>query len=311
VVRELISVVLPTYNRAATLGRAVRSVLAQTWGNLELIVVDDASTDGTQSLLDQISDPRLRILRNQENHGVSHSRNRGVAEARGDWIAFQDSDDEWRLDKLEKQVGAISDDVVLVLCGNLYINELGMSFLGVSRPESIVDATTQSLLRIPGAPTWLVRKSAFVTAGQFDPRLDCFEDWELALRLRMQGRVLMVNEPLLICERTTGSLFSTESRFVSNLRLILERHGHCLRQYPRAWAYYCNLMGQTLCQFEGCQKGRAWFYDAIRASPFSLRSWCNILMSFMGSAAFRQYVRAARSLRTCSVQSLRQPLYAA
>ena len=105
--RPLISVIMPTYNRAHTLPRAIRSVLAQTWENLELIIADDASADNTRQLVLAIPDRRLKYVRNEINRGAAAARNLGLSHARGEYIAFQDSDDEWLLDKLTIQMEAL------------------------------------------------------------------------------------------------------------------------------------------------------------------------------------------------------------
>ncbi len=102
----LVSVILPTYNRASLLVEAMESVLRQTYPHLELIVVDDGSTDDTAQQVHRFADPRIRYLRLDANRGVSHARNRGLQEARGELIAFQDSDDLWAPDKLARQVRA-------------------------------------------------------------------------------------------------------------------------------------------------------------------------------------------------------------
>ncbi|MGB3624622.1 MAG: glycosyltransferase family 2 protein, partial [Henriciella sp.] len=103
---SLVSVVIPTYNRARTLRRAVESVLRQSYTNLELIVVDDASTDDTKAVLSSINDPRMRVITYEFNRGCAAARNIGARDARGEYLAFQDSDDEWLADKLSKQVAA-------------------------------------------------------------------------------------------------------------------------------------------------------------------------------------------------------------
>jgi len=101
-----VSVVIPTYNRAAKVPRGIESVLAQTFSDLEVIVVDDGSTDGTGNILGEAFGNRIRYCP-QANQGASAARNKGIAEARGDWIAFLDSDDEWEKDKLQWQFKAL------------------------------------------------------------------------------------------------------------------------------------------------------------------------------------------------------------
>lgn len=100
----LVSVIIPTYNRAHTLPASIDSVLCQTYDNLEVIVVDDGSTDGTEIFVRGLADSRVRYIKNSGNHGPAAARNLGVRRAEGEYVAFQDSDDEWRPDKLEKQM---------------------------------------------------------------------------------------------------------------------------------------------------------------------------------------------------------------
>ena len=104
-----ISIIIPTYNRAQYVVRAVRSALEQTYQNVEVIVVDDGSIDDTQLSLATLSDPRLRIIK-QDNGGVSAARNTGIAAALGEWVAFLDDDDSWMPNKLECQLHYMQTD---------------------------------------------------------------------------------------------------------------------------------------------------------------------------------------------------------
>ena len=99
-----VSIILPTYNRAALLPRSIESVLGQTYGDFELIVVDDGSQDDSAAVVARFADKRIHYLRLARNGGVSAARNAGLAEAAGKYIAFQDSDDEWMAEKLERQM---------------------------------------------------------------------------------------------------------------------------------------------------------------------------------------------------------------
>ena len=117
-----VSVVLPAYNRAGAIRGAVESVLRQSFTNFELIVVDDCSTDATAAEVAEIADPRVRLIRHAENRGASAARNTGIREARGPWVAFQDSDDEWLPLKLEKQMARLmapGAEYVAAYCGML------------------------------------------------------------------------------------------------------------------------------------------------------------------------------------------------
>ncbi|MGH8461590.1 MAG: glycosyltransferase family 2 protein [Stenotrophobium sp.] len=307
-----VSVVLPTYNRADTLGRAIQSVLAQSYADLELIVVDDASTDATPQVVAGFRDPRVRYLPSRERLGVSRARNLGIGNSSGELIAFQDSDDEWRVEKLAKQVqvfAAHPSGVSLVLCGDLFVNCYPLSFTGVDSAEAVVDVTEMTVLRLPPAPCWLVPRERLIQAGCFDVQINCYEDWELALRLSESGRILMVNEPLTLRQRTPNSLASTEQNFIPNLKRILDRHGERLRAHPVAWVMYCNVIGQTECQYGSAREGRIWFRKALAAKPLAVRTWANLACSWFGRRVFSTYVRVARDWRSRYSAQVRPPLY--
>ena len=101
---ELVSIIMPSYNTANYIKASIQSVLAQSYSDWELIIVDDCSTDETDAVVGGVQDDRIRYLKNEENKGAAVSRNRALREARGKWIAFLDSDDLWEIDKLEKQI---------------------------------------------------------------------------------------------------------------------------------------------------------------------------------------------------------------
>ena len=124
---SLISVVVPAWRAEKTLAAALDSVLAQTWREIEVLVVDDASPDGTLALAESYAarDPRVRVIAQKENGGVSRARNRGVREARGEWIAFLDSDDLWMPEKLERQMALAAQhpEAGLFFTGSAFISE--------------------------------------------------------------------------------------------------------------------------------------------------------------------------------------------
>lgn len=296
-----VSVVLPTYNRMKSLTGAIQSVLSQTFASLELIVVDDGSTDGTRELVTGFQDSRIRYIPSGGRIGVSRARNLGIREARGELVAFQDSDDEWRVEKLAKQVRAFDDggdNVSLVVCGDLFVNYYAMSYLGVASDQAVVDVTPLAVYRLPPAPCWLVSRNALAAVGSFNEAIYCYEDWELALRLSDNARILMVNEPLTLRHRTPNSLASTETNFIPNLKRILEIHSARLQAHPSAWAMYCNVLGQTECQYGSSTEGRKWFRKALAKRPFSIRTWLNLFCSCLGAKVFSAYVQIGRHWRS-------------
>ena len=192
-----VSVLLPTFNRAAYLDASVQSVLAQTLRDLELVVIDDGSTDDTAALLARVGDPRLRVVR-QPNAGCASALNAGLAVARGRYVARNDSDDVWYPDLLAALVPRLEADPAL---GFVYARCDGMHADG--RPSS---ATRGGPLRDPSdalasllyadytaSIATVYRRSCIDRVGRFDAALDTSEDWDLAVRVARRFPVAFVD----------------------------------------------------------------------------------------------------------------------
>lgn len=234
-----VSVVIPAYNAERWIRDSVTSVLAQTWTDLECIVVDDGSTDGTAAALATFEgDERLRCIRKENRRTVSDARNAGIAEAKGRFIAFLDADDVWRPTKLERQLPLFDDDdVVLVYCGYA-IADVDL------RPGTVIapPATEETLERwlllegngIAPSSTGVLRADAARRAGPFELELSVSEDLDFATRVAALGRIAMVPE-CLVLYRCHGSQGHTDlARFEHDMRWILDdRFG---RSGSRDWA---------------------------------------------------------------------------
>ncbi len=218
----LISVILPTRNRAKQVKLAVLSVLAQTEGNLELIVVDDGSTDDTLSVLAEIRDSRLRVVC-QEHGGACRARNKGVTLSRGRYVAFQDSDDIWHRDKLAVQLRCLRETgAAVVFCplmerrpdGGIYLFP-SRSGEGLIRPEdSLLGAGTQTLLGL---------REAFL-AFPFDPDLPRLQEFEMLYRLRKRHAVYYLDRPLVDYRPDGDSISASPEKLIRAIRLLREKH---------------------------------------------------------------------------------------
>jgi glycosyltransferase involved in cell wall biosynthesis len=217
-----VSVVIPTYNRATTVPRAIESVLAQTVTDLEVIVVDDGSSDDTGKVLGQRFGDRIRYYP-QVNQGASVARNRGVEQARGEWIAFLDSDDLWEKEKLEWQFKALEQ--FGPQCGGCYTDvqffnhsETRTMFQLVEhefRHEGTMGAKPDVLERLvrPGGSGMVVCLSSLVAradwvrkTGGFDPELLYSQDSEFMFRLAMLTGFCYVNLPLVRFDRSPAEI---------------------------------------------------------------------------------------------------------
>ena len=212
----LVSVIIPTYNRKHTLKRCVDSVLAQTYRNFEIIIVDDCSTDGTMEFVEEtygdISEIPIVYVRNDSNMGAAASRNTGVAYAQGEYIAFHDSDDEWLPEKLEKQMRhfARCNQEVGAVYSMFYMNGKDSCLYP---PENLELACKSgyifyTLLLNPliGMITLLVKKSVFLEVGGFNEQLNSLEDYELTIRIAQNYAVMLDENALAVAYESENSV---------------------------------------------------------------------------------------------------------
>jgi glycosyltransferase involved in cell wall biosynthesis len=198
--KPLVSVVIPTYNRLHTINRAVQSVISQTYGNLEIIIVDDGSLDNTGSFIKNINDNRIIYIRHDFNKGVSAARNSGIKISKGDYIAFLDSDDEWMPEKTAIQLGGLlkNNSNIIAGCTGHYKKNNSQS-LKFQPPNNIFWfkwLLFQCLLS-PGS-TLMASRKAFEEAGYFDEKLTRFEDWDWLIRYTENFPFIPIREPLAV-----------------------------------------------------------------------------------------------------------------
>ena len=218
-----ISVIIPTYNRCERTRSCLESVLGQTFGNFEVMVVDDGSTDSTCDMIAASHDARIRYVR-QDNAGPSAARNRALDLAQGDWVAFLDSDDTWEPEKLRVQMNLVEQTP-----------EVGFVFCDCHWVEGNGARSATRFGRLPGLYSWPGRREGtFFVAGEsvflsllaespihtsgtmirkrllqedrFDRRLVPAEDWEFWLRISRKTRVAYVDQPLVIIHRHDGNI---------------------------------------------------------------------------------------------------------
>lgn len=233
-----VAVIIPTYNRAHVIGRALRSVLNQTFKNLEVIVVDDGSTDDTQKLVESFVDPRVRYLRCEANQGATAARNLGIKNTSAEFIAFQDSDDEWLCEKLEKQMAVFAqagDNIGVVYCGFFRVDGKKAAYYPSDAVLKKTGNVLESLLRGNFVTTQaaVVRRECFRSSGMFDERLPRYQDWELFIRLAKHYEFICVDEPLLLAYYSPVSITASERSLPVALRMILEKHQDVYSQNRR------------------------------------------------------------------------------
>lgn len=216
---NLVSIIMPAYNSAGTIREAILSAMSQSHENIELIIVDDGSTDETSSICQRYAEGDKRIkLVSQGRRGVSTARNTGVKAAKGEFIAFFDSDDLWEREKIELQLDVArnhSDAVVLTELIRFSGDRDSRRFFGIASPPPYVskDQYIRTVLNLNNRDmvsltTALLRKSHLEAAGLYDEKLRTSEDWDLWIRLAFRCQFMNIDKPLYFYRKYQGSLTS-------------------------------------------------------------------------------------------------------
>ena len=226
----MVSVIIPAYNRENTIERAVMSVLNQTYKDLELIVVDDCSKDNTVEVLKSIEDDRLKIIELEKNSGACVARNVGIENAQGDYIAFQDSDDEWLLDKLEKQMAIFEKEKVdLVFCAFNRFG-LGEDLTYPKFPEGIVERKVLLEDSRISTQTLIGKKECFENI-KFDPEMPRLQDYDITIRLSKKYRIYFVNQPLVNMYVQNDSISKNNDKLLKAESMILSKYKDDVEKY--------------------------------------------------------------------------------
>lgn len=229
----MVSVIIPTYNRADKIRRSIESVLGQSYQDFEIIVVDDASTDDTCHVVKGINDSRIRYLKSDRKIGANGARNIGIQNAKGAYIAFQDSDDVWRKDKLKKQMDMFREreDLAIVYSRYLlhYANGETVFVPDKAHPNELLQEKlmyTLAKYNVVGTPTMVVKKECFSTYGLFDVELERSQDWEINIKFVQHYRYGFLDEALLDAYFSKNSITNTVRNIWNSVSVIVKKHQH-------------------------------------------------------------------------------------
>jgi len=221
-----VSVVIPTRNRRTLLARALRTVLAQHDVNLEVVVVDEASEDGTADLVRGLSDPRVELVRHDAPKGVAAARNSGLARARAPWVAFLDDDDLWAPTKLALQLQAAANvEAGWVCVGSVVVDEALRIVSGTRPPPSHELPEILSFNLVPGVGSGpMVRTELARSVGGFDTGLSILADWDMWIRLFLRTPPAFVYHPLVGYLRHHRSMSHLNQGFPDEFDRMAAKH---------------------------------------------------------------------------------------
>jgi len=291
-----VSIVIPTYNRAELVERAVRSVLAQTYANLDIIIVDDGSTDGTleRIVLLQRTDRRIRPIRHEANRGAQAARNTGIKAAIGEYIAFLDSDNEWLPQKIEKQLALFTSQP----------SSPGVVYCGFTRFNSAQELTHEYIPEYRGyvypivLRNWLTDTSTIVVRREFlaliqglNETLRAYHEWDLCIRLARECDFDFMPECLTIYHEHTQSSIS------KNLLVDAQGYQQVVEFYKEDIVRECGVKvlsshylktGRLFIQAEQFDLARDYFRKSIQKDPLNTIAMLHYCATCLGSHIYKK-----------------------
>jgi glycosyltransferase involved in cell wall biosynthesis len=271
---EMVSVVLPTHNRPERLARAIGSALGQTYGNLEVIVVDDASRTDNRPIVDGFDDPRLRYIRLDQNQGAPGARNLGIMEATGKYVAFLDDDDEWLPDKLELQVADLKRKegrFKVSYCIREFYDDDEKVVVGHSKTGwdgNHLQAFITGFI-VPSTSCVVADKGCLDEVGGFRRDLPRLQDRELWLRLSEQYDFAFVDRVLVRMHLHGGGRISDDlPALLKSFAIMYEAHRRLLWKNPRSLGLFFLNWGYESQKAGDRSSARKLFMKSIVAFPF-------------------------------------------
>ena len=285
------SVILPTYNRSDLLGRAIRSVLAQTFQDFELLIVDDASPDNTQEIVQAFEDERIVYIRREQNGGPSATRNTGIKQAQGKYISFLDDDDEYLpelLSEVYQKFEAMPESIGFIGCGIQVVEyQSGKeTFLRNQIPTKPTTSNQEELYlscleRLPFGTGWgmTIRPACFDTIGLFDTELKTDVDRDLILRLVRHFNYDVIEKALVKIYRHKGPKVTTYGLAkAKSYEKLIEKNFLALSSNRQLWAEWHYKTGWLYYHSGKIKLGRQFMLTGLRRCPYHLKSWFGLAL---------------------------------
>lgn len=278
----IVSIITPSYNRAHLIRRAIHSVLAQTYQDWELWIVDDHSADDTERVVKAFSDQRIHYLRHEANCGASAARNTGIKASRGKYVAFLDSDDEWMPSKLEKQLALFqtgSTHLGLVYSACVRIQDGKESAWRPSLRGFVYDKIMQGTFDL--GILFVVSRAALDFAGGFDESLPALEDYDLFLRISQKYEADFIEDVTVIVHQASGEdrLSNNLKRQILSFEVLLQKHFRDLERNRRTLAMWLAKAGGLCCLCGEIKKERWYYTRSLKAWPFQLKPLLHVVLS--------------------------------
>lgn len=285
--KPLISIIIPTYNRAHVLQRAIDSVIKQSFKNIEIIVVDDGSTDDTKECLTRFTDTKISYY-HQTNGGVCRARNYGVSKAKGEYLVFLDSDDELKPDYLKDVNNALVEDADIVFVGvDLF---RGGKLLKVIKSSAPYGKHSQQGLYLAGS--FVVKRAIFLEAGGYDELLTYGENTELAIRLSslLKKKRFIVVSLLNVFQEQEGRTSNSYTNIINSNEYLLKKHVHYYTANPHPKWLYHNILALAYAKTNRLELAQGHLVQAMKTYPWRMKAYLRYLVisiPFLKKLAYR------------------------
>lgn len=273
-----VSVVIPVYNRERLIGRAIQSVLDQTFQDFELIVIDDHSSDNTLRTLENIRDRRIRVFSHKRNLGAQAARNTGIRNSKGRWISFLDSDDLYLVNSIAIRLDCARKENVKIVHSEGLVIDKGDSKPKWRRIPKMKGDIYRELLCRPGPAyqTLLVAHDALEAIGPLDETLPAYQEWETCLRLAKSFRFGFVEEPTYLYNRQEAiSISKSANNSADGYIQILKRYESEIEDLCGKKALGSHYLRASYFLMRAGRKKEAmvWYRNAWKMNPFQARLW--------------------------------------
>lgn len=290
----LVSVIIPTFNRSAFIERAILTVLNQSFRDLEVIVVDDGSTDNTYHIVKslKLKDSRILYIRNEQNRGAQSARNTGIRAARGIFIGFLDSDDEWLPFKLESQLRVFENSCtsVGVVYGGFRWRYDSGAFTKDQMPRFHGNIYSDALRGwIADTNTLLIKKTLLLSAGLWDERIRAYQEWDLCIRLAKKAEFAFVNDILAIYHNHSGVTISKDRLRSAHgyLDVVISHYAEISHVLGRpALAEHLLTAGQHFMNASHFNCGVLLFKESLRVCPLHVKSLTFLFLTIFGAECY-------------------------
>lgn len=311
-----VSVIIPTFNRSQLISESIDSVFSQTYKNFEIIIIDDGSTDNTKKVIEyyiKTYGDKIRYFY-QDNQGAASARNKGLDVARGEYIAFLDTDDIWLPKKLEKQVNILDEckEISLVYSNVIIINDHNKVInSGLCKRNflsgKVYEKTLLWRVGCGSPPTWLVRKKCFDEIGKFDPDFVMAHDRDMIIRLSKEYQMYGIKEPLVkirqhkLTSRVRG--IPAEKKEYYHFKLLNKLFKRIdpslnIRIRKKMISHYFFLSGLAYLKEMDIISARRKFFESFRNYPYKCGAYCYFALTFLGSDFLKNIIRARRAFLT-------------